>query len=116
MVCLIQQKECSKSIGMFPVNKFSLNLGDKYEQRRSDADDVETAQSTHQLTEDKKEVALEAELEAKGAPAFIASKSGAFVKPSPSYHPLTQISPNFAPVPFFPFLVPGDGEFFSKYG
>ena len=38
---------------------------------RSDADDVETAQSTHQLTEDKKEVALEAELEAKGTPAFI---------------------------------------------
>ncbi|VDD91871.1 unnamed protein product [Enterobius vermicularis] len=78
---------------------------------RSDADDVETAQSTHQLTEDKKEVALEAELEAKGTPAFIASKSGAFVKPSPTYHPLAQISPNFAPVPFFPLLVPGPSPY-----
>uniref|UniRef100_A0A915PJW5 Uncharacterized protein n=1 Tax=Setaria digitata TaxID=48799 RepID=A0A915PJW5_9BILA len=33
--------------------------------RRNDADDVETAQSSHQLTEDKKDVALETELETR---------------------------------------------------
>ncbi|VDO38115.1 unnamed protein product [Brugia timori] len=32
---------------------------------RNDADDVETAQSSHQLTEDKKDVALETELETR---------------------------------------------------
>ncbi|MFH4973730.1 hypothetical protein AB6A40_000439 [Gnathostoma spinigerum] len=33
--------------------------------RRNDADDVETVQSSHQLTEDKKDVALETELETR---------------------------------------------------
>uniref|UniRef100_A0A0N5APQ9 dTCF n=1 Tax=Syphacia muris TaxID=451379 RepID=A0A0N5APQ9_9BILA len=79
--------------------------------RRSDGDDVETAQSTHQLTEDKKEVALEAELESKNSPSFIAPKSGAFIKPSPSYYPLAQLSPNFASVPFFPFFMPGSNPY-----
>ncbi|VDM13705.1 unnamed protein product [Wuchereria bancrofti] len=34
-------------------------------QKQNDADDVETAQSSHQLTEDKKDVALETELETR---------------------------------------------------
>uniref|UniRef100_A0A0R3RVC4 LETM1 domain-containing protein n=1 Tax=Elaeophora elaphi TaxID=1147741 RepID=A0A0R3RVC4_9BILA len=33
--------------------------------KKNDADDVETAQSSHQLTEDKKDVALETELETR---------------------------------------------------
>ncbi|VDP11670.1 unnamed protein product [Onchocerca flexuosa] len=40
-----------------PVNKHSSG--------KNDADDVETAQSSHQLTEDKKDVALETELETR---------------------------------------------------
>lgn len=38
---------------------------DEYVCFRNDADDVETAQSSHQLTEDKKDVALETELETR---------------------------------------------------
>ncbi|VDM26867.1 unnamed protein product [Toxocara canis] len=49
--------------------------------RKNDADDVETAQSSHQLTEDKKDVALETELETRTpSSAIIGSGAGEIPK------------------------------------
>uniref|UniRef100_A0A914S2I3 Uncharacterized protein n=1 Tax=Parascaris equorum TaxID=6256 RepID=A0A914S2I3_PAREQ len=46
----------------------------------NDADDVETAQSSHQLTEDKKDVALETELETRTPSSTIIVKTRAVHK------------------------------------
>ncbi|KHN81120.1 Protein pop-1 [Toxocara canis] len=77
---------------------------------RNDADDVETAQSSHQLTEDKKDVALETELETRTpSSAIIGSKPGAFVKPSPTFPAFSAaaMSPSYGPLPlFYPFFLP----------
>uniref|UniRef100_A0A1I7VY93 Secreted protein n=1 Tax=Loa loa TaxID=7209 RepID=A0A1I7VY93_LOALO len=78
--------------------------------RRNDADDVETAQSSHQLTEDKKDVALETELETRTpSSSIIGSKPGAFVKPSPTFPTFSAatLSPTYGPLPlFYPFFLP----------
>ncbi|VBB33228.1 unnamed protein product [Acanthocheilonema viteae] len=81
-----------------------------YRKSRNDADDVETAQSSHQLTEDKKDVALETELETRTpSSSIIGSKPGAFVKPSPTFPTFSAatLSPTYGPLPlFYPFFLP----------
>ncbi|VDN03477.1 unnamed protein product [Thelazia callipaeda] len=56
----------------------------------NDADDVETAQSSHQLTEDKKDVALETELETRTPSSSIIVVS----KISFSFHLVTSVMQN----------------------
>lgn len=88
--------------------------------RRNDADDVETAQSSHQLTEDKKDVALETELETRTpSSTIIGSDKGAFVKPSPSFpsFPAAVMSPNYNFQLFYnPFLLPGQPSYAMPFG
>uniref|UniRef100_F1KSI6 Protein pop-1 n=1 Tax=Ascaris suum TaxID=6253 RepID=F1KSI6_ASCSU len=88
--------------------------------RRNDADDVETAQSSHQLTEDKKDVALETELETRTpSSTIIGSKPGAFVKPSPTFpaFPTAAMSPSYGPLPlFYPFFLPSQPPYGMSFG
>lgn len=51
--------------GFLPTAKINWKIENTNIFCRNDADDVETAQSSHQLTEDKKDVALETELETR---------------------------------------------------
>ncbi|KAK6106044.1 HMG (high mobility group) box family protein [Brugia pahangi] len=88
--------------------------------RRNDADDVETAQSSHQLTEDKKDVALETELETRTpSSSIIGSKPGAFVKPSPTFPTFSAatLSPTYGPLPlFYPFFLPNQAPYGLPFG
>uniref|UniRef100_A0A1I8EIR0 dTCF n=1 Tax=Wuchereria bancrofti TaxID=6293 RepID=A0A1I8EIR0_WUCBA len=86
----------------------------------NDADDVETAQSSHQLTEDKKDVALETELETRTpSSSIIGSKPGAFVKPSPTFPTFSAatLSPTYGPLPlFYPFFLPNQAPYGLPFG
>uniref|UniRef100_A0A914EKK1 dTCF n=1 Tax=Acrobeloides nanus TaxID=290746 RepID=A0A914EKK1_9BILA len=79
--------------------------------RKNDSDDVlDSAQSSHQLNEDKKDVAFETEMETQSAPDqkfFHPAMTSAFTPVSPSFMPF---------MPFFVPLSPGNYGYPSLFG